>query len=117
MRRLALALLAASLPLGGCLDALLSVECEDECVQGERICEGDEILVCKVNLLLSTCTFWESVEDCGEHRLFCINAVCACPTGLAYCGTCVDLARDPANCGGCGVTCASGVCVNGVCSP
>ncbi|KAK0739617.1 hypothetical protein B0T21DRAFT_362959 [Apiosordaria backusii] len=43
------------------------------------------------------------------------------PTGcigdLVSCGdTCIDVTNDPANCGGCGVVCDSGVCTNGACS-
>jgi hypothetical protein len=116
MRRLALVLLLAGLPLGGCVDALLGIECEDECVHEERICDGDEVLVCRLNLWLSTCTWWEEVEDCGDRGAACVDAYCVCPAGLADCGMCVDLATDPNNCGDCGVRC-TGACVNGLCSP
>jgi hypothetical protein len=40
--------------------------------------------------------------------------VCEAPWGVAVRG-CTDPRVDPANCGGCGRTCPSGVCANGVC--
>jgi hypothetical protein len=30
-------------------------------------------------------------------------------------GSCADIARDPQNCGGCGLVCATGSCVGGLC--
>ncbi|MCA9516330.1 MAG: VWA domain-containing protein [Myxococcales bacterium] len=36
--------------------------------------------------------------------MVCVAGACACPAGLDDCdGTCVDFARDPVNCGGCGL--------------
>jgi hypothetical protein len=55
----------------------------------------------------------------------CVDGACAfvCAAGLAQCGTagdggsCVDLSRDPFNCGSCGQACAAGeVCASGVCA-
>ncbi|KAM7215189.1 hypothetical protein V8F06_009412 [Rhypophila decipiens] len=41
----------------------------------------------------------------------------SCTGGSVLCGaTCIDVKNDPANCGGCGVVCDSGFCVNGACS-
>jgi hypothetical protein len=39
----------------------------------------------------------------------------SCPPGWTYCGTCVDIATDRNNCGGCGKTCY-GVCSNKSCT-
>ncbi|KAM7201230.1 hypothetical protein V8F20_004976 [Naviculisporaceae sp. PSN 640] len=40
-----------------------------------------------------------------------------CTGGLVSCdGTCIDIANDPANCGGCGIVCDSGTCTNGACT-
>ncbi len=117
MRRLALALLVAGLPLGGCADILLSTECEDECVEGERECDGDSLYACRLELLLSTCTWWDLYQDCRDRGLVCRDAMCTCPPGLIYCGACVNPMVDPDNCGNCGVSCVSRVCTNGLCSP
>ncbi|HUS63495.1 MAG TPA: hypothetical protein VMZ28_03090 [Kofleriaceae bacterium] len=39
-----------------------------------------------------------------------------CPEPLVECrDECVDLSSDPRNCGGCGVVCDSGICVEGTC--
>jgi hypothetical protein len=41
-----------------------------------------------------------------------------CPPGEQECGgVCVDVSRDPANCGDCGVDCGGGSCVDGGCQP
>ncbi len=116
MRRLAYALLVAVLSLGGCVDALLGIECEDQCVDGERTCDyGDEVLTCSVNLLISSCTDWYFDEDCGDRGAVCSDGYCVCPAGLTDCGICVDTAVDPANCGGCSIPC-TGSCVGGYCN-
>ncbi len=40
-----------------------------------------------------------------------------CPPGRRRCGdACVDAAHDELNCGGCGIECPSGFCMNAVCS-
>ncbi|MFT3922805.1 MAG: hypothetical protein QM778_09740 [Myxococcales bacterium] len=39
-----------------------------------------------------------------------------CPLGFASCGdSCVDIARDPANCGGCGQSCGTNLCAGARC--
>ena len=44
------------------------------------------------------------------------DPVIECPEPLFECrDECVDLSSDPRNCGGCGVVCESGICVEGVC--
>jgi hypothetical protein len=116
MRRLALILLVAGLPLGGCVDALLGIECEDDCVHEQRTCNGDEAMLCKLNLWVSNCTWWDLYEDCGDRGALCVDGYCVCPAGLADCGTCVDLATDPNNCGDCDFRC-TGACLNGTCAP
>src|SRR5439155_750296 len=42
-----------------------------------------------------------------------------CPQPLKLCGAaCVDVLKDPGNCGGCGVFCGAGTgCFNGTCAP
>lgn len=55
----------------------------------------------------------------------CVNGACglgACDAGFADCdnnpdtGCEKDVLTDPKNCGGCGVTCGSGICENGSCA-
>ena len=51
----------------------------------------------------------------------CVTVECGtceptCPSGLTWCGACVNTATDTTNCGACGNPCASGlVCSNGEC--
>jgi hypothetical protein len=56
-------------------------------------------------------------SGCGA---FAITAWCASPSGSpgVCCGeACADIANDPANCGGCNVSCPAGqTCVEGLCS-
>lgn len=72
-----------------------------------------------------------SNDNCGTCGTACgLDSVCrdglcvkvdctcepSCPTGLIWCGACVNTATDPAHCGGCGAACPSGqVCSNGAC--
>lgn len=43
------------------------------------------------------------------------NGSC-CPAGKVICNeACTDLQTDPANCGGCNITCAPGSCFEGAC--
>ena len=63
-----------------------------------------------------------NAKACGSGQV-CLGGACvvSCAAGLTQCnGTCVDTHNDPANCGGCGVSCSapgSGgpVCGNGAC--
>ncbi len=48
--------------------------------------------------------------SCGGGNAFCFLGLQSY-AGLCCGGSCVDTATDPANCGACGVTCQSGVCV------
>jgi len=52
------------------------------------------------------------------HVTTVIDITPTCDEGTESCGggPCQDILSDPNNCGGCGVTCPSGVCKNGQCS-
>jgi hypothetical protein len=67
--------------------------------------------------------------DC-EPGFVCADGTCApgcneqqpCAEPLACCGTCIDIAADPENCGGCDMPCtpaahATIACVDGACTP
>jgi hypothetical protein len=49
----------------------------------------------------------------------CMAGACACPTNTSPCGmppVCTNVTNNPANCGGCGMTCGHGeVCMNSMC--
>lgn len=59
---------------------------------------------------------------CGEGQT-CQNGTCMCMMGTLCSGSCVDTMSDAANCGSCGMACASGgacvdgSCVNPMCNP
>jgi hypothetical protein len=55
-----------------------------------------------------------AADSCGaDGRCACGNDA-PCDSGLACCdGRCVDVDRDPQNCGGCGIACGTGQCVRG----
>ncbi len=61
-------------------------------------------------------------KKCSRSRkccsgLKCSKKKCACRTGTWCGGRCLDLSRDPANCGSCGRRCpADRLCRNGACS-
>ena len=58
-------------------------------------------------------------DQCDTGICDPVTRRCACPADQSVCGQgCVTLAAfqtDPANCGGCGVLCPSGVCEGGAC--
>jgi hypothetical protein len=60
----------------------------------------------------------ECFNACADGDV-CVSGVCMpiCPDGLIVCGPlCIDpTSDDPDNCGGCGIRCASGLCVDGEC--
>jgi hypothetical protein len=59
--------------------------------------------------------------DCGAGQ--CSGGKCQCPSSLTTCGVapnteCVDIRRDPENCGACGRACSlTQSCTSGVCTP
>jgi RHS repeat-associated protein len=58
-----------------------------------------------------------SAQDTADVRWSACNAAVCCAPGQTACdGACVDVTRDPTNCGACGVGCATGeACESGVC--
>lgn len=50
-------------------------------------------------------------SDATHPLAFCASATLACCGG-----SCTDARSDPRNCGGCGVTCATGACAGGACA-
>jgi hypothetical protein len=45
-----------------------------------------------------------------------VNAQCVCSPPIIQCsGACVNASNDPLNCGGCGIVCNSGQCINSSC--
>ncbi|MBN9164128.1 MAG: hypothetical protein J0I07_24390 [Myxococcales bacterium] len=113
----------------GCLES----ECGKRKCQGNWAnCDGDQSNGCETRLTTS--------ENCGACGNACPNGQecrsepgggpkCMCPDGELFCirnrgqdidvGYCIDVASDPDNCGGCGISCftpgGTGLCVNGAC--
>ncbi len=120
MRRPALIFLLAGVALGGCADfcgAMLGLdECEDECeLSGDRVCDGDQVVECRLDWWWSSCTYWNDAEDCADRGAVCVDGSCYCPPRLVDCGVCVDLLTDGFHCGGCGQACGVGTCQAGAC--
>ncbi len=56
---------------------------------------------------------------CSNGTCVAVDCTCVptCPSGLTWCGACVNTETDELNCGACGAVCAPGqVCSNGVCA-
>jgi hypothetical protein len=121
---------------GDCVDLTQDPEncgqCGTACTTGPQICVGSIFGAAESACLpqLSTnCFMCQANQVCVNG--FCQMATCqdfsggicvaqsgsigsCCPQGFS--STCIDVASDPMNCGGCGVSCGGGTCTNGVCS-
>lgn len=65
----------------------------------------------------TTCNPGEACVRSGSNQVCACNGAAACTAGQACCGSsgCKTLTSDAQNCGACGLVCASGSCVSGVC--
>jgi hypothetical protein len=110
---------------GSCSNGLCVI---DSCNAGYQDCDGDVANGCEKYVK-------DDVDNCGACNVQCAklpNAAADCAEGVCGLGTCdpgfancdndpktgceKDVLSDPQNCGGCGITCGSGVCQNGACT-
>jgi len=74
--------------------------CRKRCIPATKCCRG-----CSAGQQCCNGTCIATTDCCG-----------GCSQGLQCCtGTCVDLATNGANCGACGHTCATNLCIHGAC--
>ncbi len=109
-------------------------QCGTACTMGSKLCApsgpfgtfGSQCLPVATNDCIVSCP---ANTFCAGG--FCQQSVCqnfsggtceagtgsvgmCCPQGFS--STCIDIASDSSNCGGCGISCGGGTCANGVCS-
>jgi hypothetical protein len=90
------------------------------CAAGFADCNGSPSDGCEVNLATdrSHCGACAGAGSSCAAGQVCASGVCAasCGIGLSNCaGGCTNTQFDPANCGGCGRSCAAGANARGVC--
>jgi hypothetical protein len=111
-------LFSALLVLSGCFDSLVS----GTCAQGYVPCDG----VCVAGTSCQAADAAPPLEDAAPpledaapppDAMLEPDAAATCPVTVTTCPSgCVDTGVDPANCGGCGVTCDNEqTCSNGTC--
>lgn len=93
--------------------ALLLTQCPWCCTPEEEYCGDRCVEVARDPAHCGRC------DNACPPTASCVSGVCACPPGQEYClSACVDVSgypTDPANCGGCGISCGPGTCSQGVC--
>jgi len=103
--------------------------CTGSCVAGFADCNGNKQLDgCEVNVMTSVANCGACGAVCSNNHIVspsCSGGLCsgACVAGFADCnnnkqidGCEINVTNDPANCGGCGIACASGhACVASSC--
>src|SRR6185312_4505022 len=109
---------AALMLLGGCFGPLRCEQSEPEPDQG--VVPTYDFAIGELGrapgnkcTTLDNCNRF-AADSCGaDGRCACGNDA-PCDSGMACCdGRCVDVDRDPQNCGGCGIACGGGQCVRG----
>lgn len=84
-----------------CVDLATDLEHCGQC--GEHCDDGG---ACVAGYCQDAC-----MEQCDDERELCVDGACQCREGFTQCGdTCVDLRRDPSNCGACGNDCGGLPC-------